>query len=53
MLLAAFYIVLLARLRNAEDQLLPLAALAVLTLLPVYHKAYDATLLVLALAWAL
>jgi hypothetical protein len=59
--LAAVYVALLARARptdrvggdKRDDQLLPLAALAALTLLPVYHKLYDAVLLVLALAWAL
>jgi len=53
LVLAILYIVLLSRVRHLQDQLLPLAALASLTLLPIYHRAYDATLLVLALAWAL
>jgi hypothetical protein len=53
--LAAAYVALLARRRASLRQggLLPLASLAALTLLPVYHKMYDATLLVLGLAWAL
>ena len=58
MLLVAAYVTLITRARGAErdrpdDELLPLAALMALTLLPVYHKLYDATVLVLALAWAL
>jgi hypothetical protein len=54
--LAAAYVALLARRRQRgprHDAPLALATLAALTLLPVYHKMYDATLLVLALAWAL
>ena len=56
LVLAAAYVALLARRRREgprHDAPLPLATLAALTLLPVYHKMYDATLLVLALAWAL
>jgi hypothetical protein len=50
-------IVYALRLRRAADgptrNPLPLIApLAVLTLLPVYHRYYDATLLIIPLAWA-
>jgi hypothetical protein len=66
-LLAGLYVALVAAARAARaapaapavarggeprDELLPLAALMALTLLPVYHKVYDATVLVLPLAWA-
>ena len=37
----------------AADPLLLVAPVAVLTLLPVYHRYYDATLLVIPLAWAI
>lgn len=58
MLMIAAYATLVTRARTHEsarrsDELLPLAALMALTLLPVYHKVYDATVLVLALAWAM
>lgn len=39
--------------RSDRDELLSLAALSALSLLLVYHRAYDATLLTTALAWAL
>jgi len=38
---------------RASDSLLPLSTLAVISLLPVYHRFYDATLLVYPLAWSL
>ena len=59
MLLIAAYATFVTRARTREserrrpDELLPLAALMALTLLPVYHKLYDATVLVLVLAWAM
>jgi glycosyl transferase family 87 len=36
-----------------SDQLLTLSALAVISLLPVYHRSYDAALLIFPVAWAL
>jgi hypothetical protein len=44
---------MLTRLRDDPDRLLPLATLCALTLLPVYHRMYDAALLLPALAWAM
>ena len=38
--------------RNVSP-LLPLSTLAVISLLPIYHRSYDAALLVLPLGWAL
>ncbi len=40
--------------RESQDdrELLELSAIAVISLLPVYHRFYDATLLVLPLCWA-
>jgi hypothetical protein len=35
------------------DDLLALSALAVLSLMPVYHRLYDASLLILPLSWSL
>lgn len=52
LLLAVSYVALLVRRRDTPDGLLPLATLCALTLLPVYHRAYDAALLLPALAWA-
>lgn len=52
-LLGAAYAAMLSRVRHREDQLLPLATLCALTLLPVYHRMYDAALLLPAVAWAL
>src|SRR5271166_1090881 len=53
---AAFLVVWLVVVRRRSDQddveLLDLAAIAVLSLLPIYHRFYDAALLVLPLCWA-
>jgi hypothetical protein len=38
---------------SERDELLNLSALSTLLILPVYHRFYDATILVLPLAWAL
>jgi hypothetical protein len=38
---------------SGSRELLPLAALAALSLMAVYHRVYDAAILTLALAWAL
>jgi hypothetical protein len=40
------------RVRRAPDELLSVSIVAVLTLLPVYHRFYDAAVLVIPLAWA-
>jgi hypothetical protein len=52
MVLLAVYAIWLARAdkRHGTLALIPLAAI---TLLPVYHRYYDATLLVIPLAWAM
>ncbi|MGB9236220.1 MAG: glycosyltransferase family 87 protein [Terriglobales bacterium] len=39
--------------RNHSTDLLCLSALAVLSLLPIYHRFYDASLLIFPLAWSL
>lgn len=41
--------------RNRQDQMsmLGLGSVAVISLLPVYHRSYDATLLVIPLSWCL
>jgi hypothetical protein len=54
--LLAMYLAALARTGRAparRDELLALGVLAALTLIPVYHKLYDASILVFALAWAI
>jgi hypothetical protein len=53
--LAAWYVGMRMRegLRSARGELLALACLCGLALMPIYHRVYDATLLVTALAWAL
>lgn len=51
-----FVIWLLLMLRNGSknnDFLLPLSTLAILSLFPVYHRFYDAFLLILPLCWSL
>jgi len=42
-----------SQLTISRTNLLALAALSAIALLPIYHRVYDATLLTLALAWAL
>jgi hypothetical protein len=51
--LLVVWLVLMER-RNTDDnlELLDLGAIAVISVLPVYHRFYDATLLVLPLCWA-
>ena len=51
-LLLAWFVRAFPRQVNRSHELLPLAALAALSLLPVYHRVYDGALLSLALAWA-
>jgi hypothetical protein len=45
------WVVLVANRRNDELKLLDLSAIAVASLLPVYHRFYDAALLALPLCW--
>jgi hypothetical protein len=52
-LLAWYAVTFFKRKWNGVDELLPLAALAAISLLPIYHRVYDVTLLTLALAWAI
>lgn len=40
-------------LRNTHQRLLALAGISAISLLPAYHRTYDAGLLVLAIVWAL
>jgi hypothetical protein len=47
------WLFLLIRRGHQFDDLLPLSAIAVLSLLPVYHRLYDAALLILPLGWSL
>jgi hypothetical protein len=39
--------------RTPHDELLPLATLCAISLLPIYHRVYDAALLTTGLAWIL
>jgi hypothetical protein len=52
-LLACYAAAFFKRKWSGRDELLPLAALAAISLLPIYHRVYDVTLLTLALAWAI
>jgi hypothetical protein len=47
------WLYLLSRRPHQSDALLHLSTIAVLSLLPVYHRFYDASLLILPLAWSL
>ena len=49
--LGILWLFLATRTGNNRDELLELSALAVLSLLPVYHRLYDASLLIFPLAW--
>lgn len=51
--LCMVWLYLLWRGRGSGNGLLEVSAIAVLSLLPVYHRMYDATLLVLPLGWSL
>jgi hypothetical protein len=46
-------LLLLRRRAASNNELLELGALTVLSLLPVYHRMYDASLLIFPLAWSL
>jgi hypothetical protein len=48
--LSAWLLIVLRR-RSRQDDFLDLSAIAVMSLLPVYHRFYDAVLLVLPLCW--
>jgi hypothetical protein len=52
LILLGAWIVAMSRIRSDEDlELLDLGAIGVISLLPVYHRFYDAVLLVLPLCW--
>jgi hypothetical protein len=51
--LAGTYAWLVRRARFSPDALLPISLLCALSLLPVYHRSYDAAVLVVPFAWAL
>jgi hypothetical protein len=53
LILGLVWLFLIVRRQRHFDSLLPLSALVVLSLLPVYHRMYDASLLILPLAWSL
>lgn len=51
--LGLLWLLLLRRHADTNHQLLELAALTALSLLPIYHRLYDASLLIFPLAWSL
>lgn len=51
--LGSLWLCLLWRCSDSNNELLALAALTTLSLLPVYHRLYDASLLIFPLAWSL
>jgi hypothetical protein len=52
-ILLVLWLVEMLRSNRSEFELLDLSAIAVISLLPIYHRFYDAALLVLPLCWAL
>jgi Glycosyltransferase family 87 len=52
-LLVAWMVSVAGKEPEGDRELLELSAIAVISLLPVYHRFYDATLLVLPLCWTL
>jgi hypothetical protein len=52
-LLCVVWLLVIWRRRDPRLELLDLSAIAVISLLPIYHRFYDAALLVLPLGWAL
>lgn len=52
-LLVSIWVYLVARRKKEQMELLPLAAIAVICLLPVYHRLYDAALLVIPVCWCM
>lgn len=52
-LLTAIWIFLVTRVRSTSSELLALATIAVIALLPVYHRFYDAALLAIPFCWCL
>lgn len=51
--MGVLWLVLLRRRDHSETELLELSALCLLSLLPVYHRLYDASLLIFPLAWSM
>lgn len=51
--LILIWIILVLRQKRSDDDLLPLSAIAVIGILPLYHRLYDATLLAIPLCWCL
>lgn len=49
--LGAVWLILIRRAGSTRNELLELSALAMLCLLPIYHRLYDASLLILPLSW--
>ncbi len=47
------WLILVVRNRTERSELLALSAIAVIGLLPVYHRLYDASILAIPLCWAL
>jgi hypothetical protein len=52
-LIAVLFVALLGRVKDQPNKLLPIALLGTLTMLPVYHRVYDAMLMLPAVAWGL
>jgi hypothetical protein len=52
-LLLCVWVYWIATTRQHGQELLPLGAIAIISLLPVYHRFYDAVLLVVPLCWCL
>jgi hypothetical protein len=50
--LSFWWLLLLRRRAGSNNELLELGTLTVLSLLPVYHRLYDASLLIFPLAWS-
>jgi hypothetical protein len=51
-ILGVCWLIFLERRDGSEGELLSLSSLLVLSLLPIYHRFYDASLLIFPLAWA-
>jgi hypothetical protein len=49
----ALLVAALVALRSRDDELLQLAIVLILVLLPIYHRYYDAIVLIVALTWSL
>jgi hypothetical protein len=46
------WLLLARRYGNGQDEILELSTLLILSLLPIYHRLYDASLLIFPLAWS-